>query len=156
MITNHMGAVISALEKETERKYYDTFRRCLDRERASLVEYDDHARTFMSAQGETAGQNTSAQFALLRLSSRANTATPQKHTLHQFILGKKATLEKIPTTIDNFCFGTDKDTLLNPFDVVVVEHLHGSKTYSVVEEISNITDSDSFLANFKVKEIMTI
>ena len=64
------------------------------------------------------------------------------------IIGKVAALEKCPTTIDNFCFWTDKDTLLNPFDVVVVEHLNESKTYGVVEEISHITDSDSFLANF--------
>jgi len=48
-----MGAVISALEKETERKCFDTFRRCLDHERASLVEYDDFERAFMSEQGET-------------------------------------------------------------------------------------------------------
>jgi len=64
------------------------------------------------------------------------------------VIGKVAALEKRPTTIDNFFFWTDKDTLLSPFDVVVVEHLHGSKTYGVVEEISHITDSDSFLANF--------
>ena len=64
------------------------------------------------------------------------------------VIGKIAALEKSPTTIDNFCFWTGKDTLLNPFDVVVVEHLNGSKTYGVVEEISHITDSDSFLANF--------
>ena len=64
------------------------------------------------------------------------------------IIGKIAALEKVPTTIDNFCFWTDKDTLLNPFDMVVVEHLHESVTYGVVEEISHITDSDSFLANF--------
>lgn len=64
------------------------------------------------------------------------------------IIGKVAALEKCPTTIDYFCFWTDKGTLLNPFDVVVVEHVKGSKTYGVVEEISHITDSDSFLAEF--------
>lgn len=64
------------------------------------------------------------------------------------VIGRIAALEKCPTTIDSFCFWTDKDTLLNPFDVVVVEHLNGSKTYGVVEEISHITDSESFLANF--------
>jgi hypothetical protein len=64
------------------------------------------------------------------------------------IIGKVAALEKHPTTIDAFCFWTDKNTLLNPFDVVVVEHINGSKTYGVVEEISHITDSDSFLAEF--------
>lgn len=59
-----------------------------------------------------------------------------------------AALEKCPTTIDTFCFWTDKDTLLNPFDVVVVDHVNGSKTYGVVEEISHITDSESFLAEY--------
>lgn len=64
------------------------------------------------------------------------------------VIGKVAALEKCPTTIDNFCFWTNKGTLLNPFDVVVVEHINGSKTYGVVEEISHITDSESFLAEF--------
>lgn len=64
------------------------------------------------------------------------------------IIGKVAALEKCPTTIDTFCFWTDKDTLLNPFDVVVVDHLNDSKTYGVVEEISHITDSESFLAEY--------
>ena len=48
-----MGNVIAALEKETGRGCFDTFRRCLDRERSSLVEYDDLEREFMSEQGET-------------------------------------------------------------------------------------------------------
>ena len=64
------------------------------------------------------------------------------------IIGKVAALEKCPTTIDYFCFWTDKSILLNPFDVIVVEHINMSKTYGVVEEISHITDSDSFLAEF--------
>ena len=42
-----MGSVITALENETGRECFDTFRRCLDRERASLVEYDDHERAFI-------------------------------------------------------------------------------------------------------------
>ena len=63
-------------------------------------------------------------------------------------IGKVAALENNPSTIDHFYFWTDKDTLLNPFDVVVVEHVKGSKTYGVVEEISHITDSESFLGEF--------
>ena len=66
----------------------------------------------------------------------------------QKIIGKVATLENNPSTIDHFYFWTDKDTLLNPFDVVVVEHVRGSKTYGVVEEISHITDSESFLGEY--------
>lgn len=48
-----MGTIISRLEQETGKKCFDTFRRCLDRERATLVEYDDLEREFMSEQGET-------------------------------------------------------------------------------------------------------
>ncbi|MBQ6339981.1 MAG: ATP-binding protein [Kiritimatiellae bacterium] len=66
----------------------------------------------------------------------------------QKIIGKVAALENNPSTIDHFCFWTDKNTLLNPFDVVVVEHVRGSKTYGVVEEISHITDSESFLGEY--------
>ena len=64
------------------------------------------------------------------------------------IIGRVAALEKCPTTIDKFHFWTDKNTRLNPFDVVVVQHVGGSKTYGVVEEISHITDSESFLAEY--------
>jgi len=64
------------------------------------------------------------------------------------VIGKVAALENNPSTIDHFYFWTDKNTLLNPFDVVVVEHVKGSKTYGVVEEISHITDSESFLGEY--------
>lgn len=49
-----MGNVIARLEQLTGKKCFDTFRRCLDHERASLIEYDDHMnREFMKEQGET-------------------------------------------------------------------------------------------------------
>ena len=68
--------------------------------------------------------------------------------MSQKIICKVAALENNPSTIDHFYFWTDKDTLLNPFDVVVVEHIRSSKTYGVVEEISHITDSESFLTEY--------
>lgn len=64
------------------------------------------------------------------------------------LIGRVIATEKIPTTIDNFYFWTNKDLILNPFDVVKVEHVNGSKTFAVIEEISHITDSASFLSNF--------
>ena len=48
-----MGHVITALENETGQKCFDSYRRCLDREHDTLVEYDDLEREFMSEQGET-------------------------------------------------------------------------------------------------------
>lgn len=63
-------------------------------------------------------------------------------------IGKVAATEKQPTTIDEFYFWTNKDRILNPFDVVKVEHIEGSTSYGVIEEISHITDSASYLSNF--------
>lgn len=48
-----MGEVTKALESATGRECFDTFRRCLDSERISLMEYDNLERDFMSEQGET-------------------------------------------------------------------------------------------------------
>ncbi len=64
------------------------------------------------------------------------------------IIGRVAATEKVPTTIDEFYFWTDKEKLLNPFDVVKVNHIKNSVTYGVVEEISHITDASSYLTSY--------
>lgn len=64
------------------------------------------------------------------------------------IIGKVAATEKAPTTIDFFYFWTDKNRILNPFDVVKVNHIDNSITFGVIEEISHITDSASYLSCF--------
>ena len=64
------------------------------------------------------------------------------------IIGKVAATEKNPTTIDEFYFWTNKQRILNPFDVVKVEHIEGSISFGIIEEISHITDSASYLSNF--------
>lgn len=45
--------VIACLEQETGKKCFDTFRRSLDHEHTSIIEYDDLHKQFMSSQGET-------------------------------------------------------------------------------------------------------
>ncbi len=64
------------------------------------------------------------------------------------IIGKVSATEKVPTTIDEFYFWTSKDRILSPFDVVKVRHLNSSTTFGVVEEISHITDTASYLSSF--------
>ncbi len=64
------------------------------------------------------------------------------------IIGKVAATERNPTTIDEFYFWTNKQRILNPFDVVKVEHIEGSVSFGIIEEISHITDSASYLSNF--------
>lgn len=63
-------------------------------------------------------------------------------------IGKVIATEKVPTTIDSFYFWTQPETILHPFDVVKTNHLNDSITYGVIEEISHITDSGSFLSSF--------
>lgn len=63
-------------------------------------------------------------------------------------IGKIIATEKVPTTVDEFFFWTDKYLVLKPFDVVKVEHIRNSVTFGVVEEISHLTDGASFLAGY--------
>ena len=64
-----------------------------------------------------------------------------------------ATVNK-PTSVDNFAFWTDSKLILNPFDIVKVEHINPSDpskfsySYGVIEDISHITDAASFLTNY--------
>jgi len=64
------------------------------------------------------------------------------------MIGKVTALEKQPSTIDEFFFWTKPDVILNTFEVVAVDHLHGSKSFGVIKEISHITDSGSFIGDF--------
>ena len=64
------------------------------------------------------------------------------------LIGRVLATEKKPTTIDDFTFWTEQDLILNPFDIVKVEHVNGSYTYGVIEDIGHITDAASFLTNF--------
>jgi hypothetical protein len=56
--------------------------------------------------------------------------------------------EKNPSTIDEFYFWTNPKLILNPFDVVKVNHINSSVSYGVIEEISHITDTANFLTNY--------
>ena len=64
------------------------------------------------------------------------------------VIGKVIATEKNPSTIDDFYFWTKQDLILNPFDVVKVSHIQKSVSYGVIEEISHITDTANFLADY--------
>lgn len=63
-------------------------------------------------------------------------------------IGKIVATEKMPTTVDDFYFWTDKKEIIKPFDVVKVDHIKSSITFGVVEEISHFTDSPNFLSGY--------
>lgn len=64
------------------------------------------------------------------------------------LIGRVLATEKNPTTIDDFTFWTAPDLILNPFDIVKVQHVNNSYSYGVIEDIAHITDATSFLTNF--------
>lgn len=64
------------------------------------------------------------------------------------LIGRILATEKNPTTIDDFTFWTAPDLILNPFDIVKVEHVNNSFSYGVIEDFAHITDAASFLTNF--------
>lgn len=64
------------------------------------------------------------------------------------VIGKVIATEKNPSTIDDFYFWTKQDLILNPFDVVKVNHLQKSISYGVIEENSHITDTANFLSDY--------
>lgn len=64
------------------------------------------------------------------------------------IIGKILATERNPSTMEEFYFWTKPELILNPFDVVKVEHINDSVTYGVIEEISHITDTANFLSEY--------
>lgn len=64
------------------------------------------------------------------------------------LIGRVIATEKKPTSVDTFAFWTDSRLILNPFDIVRVDHVNGSRTYGMIEDISHITDASSFLTNY--------
>ena len=64
------------------------------------------------------------------------------------VIGRVVATEKVPTTIDDFTFWTAPDLILHPFDIVKVQHVNDSFSYGMIEDISHITDANSFLTDF--------
>lgn len=64
------------------------------------------------------------------------------------IIGKVSATEKCPSTIDEFCFWTDKKQILSPFDIIKVQHEKNSITYGVIEEINHVTDAPCHFTSY--------
>lgn len=63
-------------------------------------------------------------------------------------IGRIIATEKVPTTMDKFTFWTNSDYRLHAFDIVKVKHIDDSNSFGVVENISHITDAQSFLTSY--------
>lgn len=63
-------------------------------------------------------------------------------------IGRILATEKAPTTMDKFIFWTNSNFKLHAFDIVKVKHIDNSYSFGVIENISHITDAQSFLTSF--------
>ena len=65
------------------------------------------------------------------------------------LIGKVSATEKNPSSCDEFQFWLADDTILSPFDIVLVENkTDGSITYGVVQDIFHITDGTGHISNY--------
>lgn len=64
------------------------------------------------------------------------------------LIGKTSSPQKEPNKTSVFFFWVKRGIRINPFDFVVAEHVDGSKTIGIVDEIFAYTDSESHLTDY--------
>ena len=65
------------------------------------------------------------------------------------LIGKVSATEKNPSSCDEFQFWMSDDTILSPFDIVLVKNrTDNSTTYGVVQDIFHITDGTGHISNY--------
>ena len=65
------------------------------------------------------------------------------------LIGKVSATEKNPSSCDEFQFWLADDTILSPFDIVLVKNqTDDSITYGVVQDIFHITDGTGHISNY--------
>ncbi|MCD8096942.1 MAG: ATP-binding protein [Lachnospiraceae bacterium] len=65
------------------------------------------------------------------------------------LIGKVSATEKNPSSCDEFQFWLSDDTILSPFDIVLVRNkTDNSITYGIVQDIFHITDGTGHISNY--------
>lgn len=64
------------------------------------------------------------------------------------IIGRVVATEKNPSTTNSVQFWVEKDRVLKPFDVVMIQHIKGSHTYAIITELRYLTDSAGYLSDW--------
>jgi len=64
------------------------------------------------------------------------------------VIGRVSATERAPSCSEEFQFWMGPDEVVNPFDIVDVEHMRESTTFGLVTNIEHITDAPSHLSNF--------
>ena len=64
------------------------------------------------------------------------------------IIGRVVATEKSPSTTNGVQFWVEKNTVLKPFDIVMIGHIENSRTYAIITELRYLTDSAGYLADW--------
>jgi hypothetical protein len=64
------------------------------------------------------------------------------------LIGRASATERDANTAERFSFWVRPDVRVNPFDIVMAEHLEESQTYGLITNIHHTTDAASHLSNF--------
>lgn len=64
------------------------------------------------------------------------------------VIGRASATERAPSSSEEFQFWMGPDEMVNPFDIVEVEHMRGTTTFGLVTNIEHLTDAPSHLSNF--------
>lgn len=64
------------------------------------------------------------------------------------IIGRVSVSEGNPSTCDEFTFWLDSKQKIKPFDIIKVQHIDGSSTFGIVQEMFYVTDSSGHLTNY--------
>jgi DNA helicase HerA-like ATPase len=67
-------------------------------------------------------------------------------------IGKTIVSDRFPSTMDSFWFSVNPGIIINPFDFVLVENLHSSKTIGIVKELQTVPVYDDFLTKYDSEE----
>lgn len=63
-------------------------------------------------------------------------------------IGRVVATEKSPSTSNTVQFWVAKETVLKPFDIVMVPHIKDSRTYAIITELRYLTDSAGYLSDW--------
>jgi hypothetical protein len=64
------------------------------------------------------------------------------------IIGKASATERDPNSSEKFSFWLGPEDIVNPFDIVEADQMHGTQTFGLVTNIEQITDAPSHLSNY--------
>jgi hypothetical protein len=78
----------------------------------------------------------------------ADTAQDDSSVLSSPVIGRVSATERSPSSSEEFQFWMDPDEVVNPFDVIEVEHMRDTTTFGLVTNIEHMTDAPSHLSNF--------